>query len=102
MLDNVIHLPRPKQMRTGQEPLAFFVRVGRDDHRELLELIAAGERGLFGFVIQAPYVDPHKELITEAKKRDFDVILDPKTQRMGFPGSYKDSPADLARGAKLP
>ncbi|MFZ5791547.1 MAG: hypothetical protein ACOY3L_12700 [Pseudomonadota bacterium] len=98
MTDNVIQLPQPKQMRTGQEPLAFFVHVGRNDHKELLELITAGERGMFGFVIEALYVDRHKELITEARKRDFDVILDPKTQQMGLPGSYSDTLVGLPWG----
>ncbi len=90
MTDNVIHLPRPRQSRTGREPLGFYVRVGRNDHKEILEMIAAGERGMFGIVIAAPYIDRHQELITEARKRDFDVILDPLTQQMGLPGRYND------------
>lgn len=98
MTHNVIQLPRPRQMRTGQEPLAFYVRVGRNDHKEALELITAGERGIFGFVIEAQYIDRHKELITEARKRDFDVILDPKTQQMSLPGSYNDALIGLPWG----
>jgi hypothetical protein len=98
MTDNVIHLPRPIQLRTGQEPLAFFVRIGRNDHKELLELIAAGERGIFGLVIDAANVERHRELITEARKRDFDVILDPKTQQMGLPGTYSAALAELPWG----
>jgi hypothetical protein len=90
-MDNVIPLPRPPQMRSNQDGLGFFVRVGRNDHKEVLELIAAGERGIFGFVIEAQNVERHRTLITEARKRDFDVILDPKTQQMGMPGSYNDS-----------
>lgn len=90
MNDNVVQLPRPRQLRTGQEPLAFLVRVGRNDHKEVLELIATGERGIFGFVVEAPCVDRHRELITEARNRDFDVILDPRIQQMGLPGSYND------------
>jgi hypothetical protein len=44
MTSNVIRPPP----RAPQEPapLAFFVRVGRNDHRELLEFIASGERGI--------------------------------------------------------
>ncbi|MEX2648818.1 MAG: hypothetical protein WD673_07375 [Alphaproteobacteria bacterium] len=91
MVGNVIHLPRPRSLRTGHEPLAFYVRVGRNDHIEVLELLTAGERGIFGFVVEAPYLDRHEELITEARKRNFDVILDPRTQQMGLPGSYSDA-----------
>jgi hypothetical protein len=50
MTADVIQLPRPRQARTGPAPLAFFVRVGFNDHREMLELITVGERGFFGFV----------------------------------------------------
>jgi hypothetical protein len=98
MADNIIQLPRPRHLRTGQEPLAFFVHVGHNDHKEILQLIASGERGIFGFVVEAPYVGRHKELITEARKRDFDVILDPRTQQMGLPGSYTDALASLRWG----
>jgi O6-methylguanine-DNA--protein-cysteine methyltransferase len=98
MTSNVIHLPRPRGLRTGQEPLAFFVRVGRNDHKEILELISTGEQGAFGFVIEAQNATRHKDLITEARKRDFDVILDPKTQQMAFVGSFNDGLDQLPWG----
>jgi hypothetical protein len=98
MSSNVIHLPRPRSQRPGPEGLGFFVRVGRNDHVELLNLIATGERGIFGFVIDAHNVDRHRELITEARRHDFDVILDPKTQQMGLPGGHTDGLAALPWG----
>src|ERR1700683_2602138 len=91
MSDNVIHLPRPRLSRTGNEPLGFFVRVGRNDHREVLELLSAGERGIFGVVLEAPYMSRQKELITDAGGRNLDIILDSKIQQMSFPGAYTDS-----------
>jgi len=45
---NVVHLPRPRDARPQEEGLGFFVRVGRNDHKEILDLIATGERGIFG------------------------------------------------------
>ncbi len=96
MTANVIHLPRPHQARSGPRPLALFVRVGRNDHREMLDLIATGEQGIFGFIIEAQYVERHRELMTEARRRNFDLILDPKTQPMGLPGGH------TARLAALP
>ena len=100
-MTNVVQLPRPRQMRTGLEPLGFYVRVGRNDHKEILELIAGGERGVFGFVVEANLVDRHRELITEARKRNFDVVLDPKTQQMNLPGSYNDGLIGLPWGSSL-
>ena len=84
MTSNVIHLPRPPQARPIPDQLAMYVRVGRNDHREMLDLIATGERGIFGFVIEAQHVERHHELITEARNREFDLILDPKPSLWGF------------------
>ena len=98
MASNVVHLPRPLQARSSPEPLALFVRVGRNDHREMLELIATGERAIFGFIIEAQYVERHRELMTEARSRNFDLILDPKTQPLGLPGGHTALLATLPWG----
>jgi hypothetical protein len=97
-MSNVIHLPRPRSQRPNPEGLGFFVRVGRNDHIELLHLLRTGEEGIFGFVIDAHNIERHKDLITEARKRDFDVILDPKIQQMGFPGAHTEGLAALPWG----
>src|SRR5260370_25915471 len=95
---NVVHLPRPRDARPQEEGLGFFVRVGRNDHNEVLDLIATGERGIFGFVIEAQHVKRHAGLIAEAQKSGYDLILDPKTQSMGFPGGHTHSLATLPWG----
>ena len=84
MSANVIHLPRPRSQRPGPVGLGFYVRVGRNDHVALLDLLATGEEGIFGFVIDAHNINRHRELITEARRRDLDVILDPKIQQMAL------------------
>ena len=98
MSSNVIHLPRPRSERPHAEGSGFYVRVGRNDHVELLDLLAAGEGGIFGFVIDALNGERHRELITEAQRRGLDVILDPKTQQMGFPGAHNERLAALPWG----
>lgn len=95
---NVVHLLRPAHARPAPERLAMYVRVGRNDHSEILDLIATGERGIFGFVIEAQYVERHHELITEVRNQGFDLILDPKTQPMGFPGGHTAPLAALPWG----
>jgi hypothetical protein len=42
---NVIRLPRPRSQRPGPEGLGSFVRVGRNDHVELLHLTRARKGG---------------------------------------------------------
>ena len=77
---DVVHLPRPRDARPQEGRLGFFVRVGRNDHREILDLIATGERAIFGLVIEAQHVKRHADLIAEAQKSGCDLILDPRTQ----------------------
>ena len=45
-MSNVVALPRPTASRSEPIPLGFYVRVGFNDHLELLDLIATGERGI--------------------------------------------------------
>ena len=98
MSSNVIHLPRPHSQRADPEALGFYVRVARNDHVALLHLIATGENGIFGFVIDAHNIERHHDLITEARGREIDVILDPKVQQMGCPGAHTEGLAALPCG----
>ncbi len=98
MLGNVIHLPRSRAQRPGPEGLGFYVRPGRNDHVSLLDLLATGEEGVFGLVIDAQHVDRHRELITEARRRGLDMIFDSKVLQMGFPGALTDGLSALPWG----
>lgn len=98
MPDNVIHLPRPRLQRPNPAGLGFYVRVSRNDHIALLDLLATGEEGIFGLVIDAQHLGRHRELITEARRRDLDVILDPKILQLGFPGALTEGLSALPWG----
>jgi hypothetical protein len=100
LVSNIVLLPRPTAYRSPRDPLGFFVRVGRNDHIELLDLLATGETGIFGFVLDAHNVDRHRDLMTEARRRGFDLILDPKTQQMGLPYGQTESLAALPWGGE--
>lgn len=60
MSDNVIRLPRPRAQRPAPEGLGFYVRAGRNGHIALLDLLATGEDGIFGLVIEAQHVERHR------------------------------------------
>jgi len=52
-MSNIIHLPRAPALRGSVRELRFYVRMGRNDHREVPDLIATGERSAIGSVIDA-------------------------------------------------
>ena len=64
MSSNVTPLPRPKTMRTTLGDLDFYVRVGHNDHLELPQLLASGERGVLDLGIDArtPAADESKKM----------------------------------------
>ncbi len=102
MVDNVVRLPRPRAARPPADELGLFIRVGRNDHKELLHMLAAGEKSVFGFVVDAQYAVRHRDLIADARTRGFDVILDPKTQPLALPGGHTPALAGLPWGGDKP
>lgn len=102
MPSNVIQLPRPRAQRPSPPSLGFYVRAGFNGHCALLELLGYGETGIFGVVIDAHHLDRHRELMTEARRRDLDVILDPKVLQMGFPGGVTEGLSVLPWGLDRP
>ena len=97
-MSNVVRLPRPSGKRDGANELGFYLRVGRNDHKKLLDALATGHKRVFGLIIEAHNVDRHKELCTEARNRGFDVILDPMTQQMAMPGGHTTLLSELPWG----
>ena len=61
---SISHSAGGKTPRAG--PAWLFVLVGRSDHREMPDLIASGEPGICGFVIDASNASRYRELIPEA------------------------------------
>ena len=102
---NVIQLPRPRALRPSPARLGYYLRIGRNDHREVAELMAEGERAYLGLIVDAPNAHRHRDLIADALRLGLDVVLDPKSQAAAFPGGYTDSlgrlPWGLGRRATL-
>ena len=98
MVSNVVHLPRPREERPAIRSLGLYFRIGRDQHKDMLALLAEGERNFFGLVIDAPYAGRHRELCAEAHKHGLDVILDPKTAAMATVGGHTATLAGLGWG----
>lgn len=98
-MSNVVSLSR-RHDRTLRSELGFYIHVGHNDHLALLNLLASGERGMFGFVISAAHASRHIELIADARDRGFDVILDPKTQEMATPSGLVESLSKVSWGGE--
>ncbi|MFQ5954119.1 MAG: hypothetical protein ACE5JZ_03545 [Kiloniellales bacterium] len=102
MADNVIQMSPPRAVRPAPEPLGLYVRAGRNDHIELLNLLAAGDAECFGVVFDAVHVNRHKELREQIVERRLDAILDPKTQPAATVGGYTEALGALPWGVGRP
>jgi hypothetical protein len=87
-----------RPVRSALQPLGLYFRVGRNDQRDLLNLIAAGDAGCFGLVMDPTLVPSQKELRDRALARRLDVILDPRTQPAATIGGFTKSLGKLAWG----
>lgn len=99
---NVIHLPRPAAERPARPRLAHYLRVGRNDHKQVIDVLAEGELGYQGVVIEALYASRHRELIEAALQRGLDVISDPRSQASAMPGGYSEAIEKLPWGLDRP
>ena len=97
MSGQVVHLPRPEMRRLG-----LYLRVGHNQHKDMLGLLAEGISDFFGVIIDASCAVRHKELIAEALKRNLDVVLDPQTQKAATIGGFTSSIGDLPWGLDHP
>jgi hypothetical protein len=97
-MSNVVQLPRPQRLRPSPARLGYYLRVGRNDHVTVANLLAEGEQAYLGLVIEAQHAIRHRELIASAAARGLDVVLDPKSQPAAFIGGYSRSLGDLPWG----
>jgi hypothetical protein len=82
--------------------LGQYFRVGRNDHKELLELLARRDAQCFGLVQEATSAQRQKELRERALELRLDVILDPQTQAAATIGGYSAQMAKLPWGLDRP
>lgn len=102
---NVVRLPRPRALRPSPSRLGYYLRVDRNNHKEVAQVLAEGERAYLGLVIEATNRERHRDLIADALRLGLDVVLDPKSHAAAFRGGYSASlgrlPWGLGRQATL-
>jgi hypothetical protein len=100
MFDNVRRFsPSPRAVRPAPDPLGLYLRAGRNDHRDLSDLLAGGHAACHGVVFDPTLMKRHAELREQVLNRKLDAILDPKTQQSALPGSYTDDLGGVPWGA---
>jgi hypothetical protein len=102
MADNVTPLPRLRTVRPVPEPLGLYVRVGRNDHKALLNTLSAGDLGCFGVVVDAVHVHRHREIREQVVEHRLDAILDPQTQPAATIGGHTEALGNLPWGLDRP
>lgn len=95
---NVAQFPSPRIVRSTPEPLGLYVRLGRNDHTEFLNLLATGDAGCFGTVFDPTYLKRHQELQHQVLAHKLDAILDPRTQAAATPGGFTEALGKLPWG----
>jgi len=88
----------PRLIRAAPDPLGLYFRAERNDHREVLDLLAAGETRFFGVVCDPTHAKFQREMMERAVQRRLDVILDPRTQASATIGGFSDALGDLPWG----
>jgi hypothetical protein len=92
----------PRHLRSAPAPLGLYLRVGRNDHTVLLELIARGDAQCFGLIPEATAAKRHRELRQQALAAGLDTILDPRTQAAATIGGHSQELAALPWGLARP
>lgn len=89
---SIHHLTRAE--RPPLPRLGLYLRVGRNQHRDMESALMLAD-GVFGLVIDPTCEDRHADLVTLAKERSIDVILDPRTQELALEGGWTETLGSL-------
>lgn len=84
---DVHHLPRSRVPALPR--LGLYLRVGRSQHNDMESALLLAD-GVFGLVIDPMCEARHADLMTLAKDRSIDLILDPRTQELALPGGWNE------------
>jgi hypothetical protein len=80
--------PSLRLLPSTRPSLGHFLRVGRSDHRNLLEVLAEGRLSVSGLVFDAALVTRHAQLMQEADHAGIPRILDPRSFELATDGGY--------------
>ena len=75
-------------LRPVGDPLGSYLRVGRQDHTFLSQMLVDGKPVGNGLIADPAQLDHHRDLWTEAKQHGIETVLDPWTLELSTPGGF--------------
>lgn len=72
-------------LRPVSDPMGSYLRVGRQDHSFLAQMLVEG-KPVSGLVADPAQAEHHKDLWTEAHQRGVETVLDPRSLELSTPG----------------
>lgn len=95
-----------RTLRPVSDPLGSYLRVGRQDHSFLTQMLVEG-RPISGLVADPAQADNHKDLWAEAHQQGVETVLDPRSLELSTPGGIlrggaKDLPWAATAGLHTP
>lgn len=84
-----------RALRPVSDPLGSYLRVGRQDHTFLAQMLVDG-RPISGLVADPAQAEQHKDLWVEAHQQGVETVLDPRSLELSTPGGIlRGGAADL-------
>jgi len=68
--------------------LGWYLRASYVDHRAIADAVVSGSVGVHGVVFDPVHQARHSELHDLMAERNFDAILDPRTQELGSKAGF--------------
>jgi hypothetical protein len=75
-------------LRPVGDSLGSYLRVGRQDHAFLAQMLVDGKPVGGGLIADPANIEHHKDLWIEAKLRGVETVLDPRTLDLSTPGGF--------------
>lgn len=92
-----------RTLRPVSDPLGSYLRVGRNDHSFLAQMLVDGRNTGTGLIADPACYERHKDLWVEARQRGVETVLDPRSLDLSTPGGMlRGGIHDLPWGANAP
>lgn len=75
-------------LRPVSDPLVSYLRVGRQDHTFLAQMLVDGKSVGSGLIADPAHFDKHKDVWIEARQHDVETVLDPRSLELSTPGGF--------------